>query len=152
MTSSQRKYAFNGRAFLSDSDIKDSRIINCDITALRDPIYAGDAVSLAYLNTSLINNNYNVINIQGAEWFELDLMPPFGNRNISISCTQSGGPNAAWRVSKSSESDEPFITNLAFSPSSDGGVFEISWMPNTALQIRKSTTNWDGRYEISVQR
>jgi len=148
----QRSYTFNGRAYLYDSDIKSSRIVQCAISDLQDPINLGDAVSLGFLQSLVTTNAYIVVGLNGNDWFELDSMPLFGNRSITINNTISGAPNASWRVSKSDPSNEASITDLAFSPGSDGCTFEVVWMRDTALQIRKTLDTWNGNYEISVIR
>lgn len=153
MTSTvQRPYTYNGRAYLNDSDIVSSRISSSRITGLTDPIGQTDAVSLGFLQTSFTTNSFTVVNITGTGWMEIPNMPLFGNRMITINNITSGAPNASWRVSKSQISAEASFTKLAFSPSDDGCVFEVVWMKDTALQIRKSNDNWDGDYEITISR
>jgi len=151
-TSSQKLYGANGRFIANDSDIIESRIVRCNITEVPLPVNDGDAVPLVYLKNAFITSDYSIVPFYGDDWLDITAMPRFGNRSITVNSILEGGPNASWRVSKSMDNSDATITALAYSLSSDGGGFELSWLPNTSLQLRKTTVNWDGQYEISIAR
>lgn len=150
--STEKLYSWNGRIIAKDSDIIESRIVRCNITEIPLPVNDGDAVPLIYLKNTITNSNYSIIPFYGEEWVDITEMPRFGNRSITVNSITEGGPNASWQVSKSMDNSDATITALAYSAASDGCIFELSWLPNTCLQLRKSTAQWDGQYELSIAR
>ncbi len=147
-----RKYLFDGAAKLNESDITSSRIVDCVVTELPLPVQGGDAVPLRYLRSFTENNTYQIITLSGTDWYEITEIPNFGNRQITVNNLIAGAPNASWRVSRCDVSDLGSQMLLPYSASENDSGLEISWPPFSTLRIRKNTTDYDGNYELSINR
>lgn len=149
-----KNYAGVGRFKLQDSDVIESRIVRSTVTELPLPINDGDAVSLEYLRNVIVVNTYQLISLTSTDWKDVQGMPLFGNRQITINNTVDGGPNACWRVCRSSSSSDVSSLTLPFSNKINNSLpmLEWRWLPYSNLQIRKNVADYDGVYEVSINR
>jgi hypothetical protein len=155
MSSDTRVYSSVSRDFLKDSDIVQSRIEACTVRNLPDPKLPLDAVNLRYLQnfTAVSTTPYLIISVAGTDWITIDEQLLFGNRQITINNTIDGAPNAAWRISKASANNDGVIDTFNFSVANDTNCrFEIQWLNQTPMQIRKTDPSYDGDYELTIAR
>lgn len=155
MSKVTRSYGSSGRQLVRDGDIISSRISRSSVTDLPMPTQYGDAISLGFLNQYTSPYiPFMKLNLQGQMWVDVpeSYMPAFGNRCVTIECTMSGGPNGHWRVAREAQDVDGEIDRYTFTPKTGPCYLSLQWLANTMLQVRKSTNDFDGIYELSTTR
>lgn len=150
------QYGYVGRVKnTTGSTFENGYIQNTTIKTIPDPVDPQDPVTLQYLmQYTQTYTPYQIIQLTGTDWVDvsLNIVPWYGNRNVIINGTQENFPNAQWQIARSSANDQSVITQGVYSPMDGQCVLQIRWLPQTLLQIRKTTGDFDGNYEISIQR
>lgn len=136
--------SFINKAFITDSRIKQ----------LPDPVDDQDPVTLHYLTQLGIQNMLFIqeMSLQGTAWADVSetVVPWYGNFNLIVNGKLEAFPNAQWQIARASFSDYGNITQGVFAPTNSDCVLQLRWQPNTLLQIRKTTNDFDGEYQIKV--
>lgn len=139
----------------SGSTFYQGRISNSVIKHVPDPVDADDPVTLKYLRQYTGTFvPYSNISLEGTDWVQVDedVVPFFGNRSVTVNGTTEGAPNAQWQICRSNRSDFGIITQGVFSPIDGDCVLQLRWLPQTLLQVRKTNDDFDGVYEVTVNR
>lgn len=150
-----RIYSYIGRiAATEGSDVKQAYIHDSIIKNIPDPVDAQDPVSLRYLQRVIQQNmlTANSISIRDTTWVDVPEtnVPWFGNYTLSINAVVEHSPNAQWQIARSSAQEQGVITQGVFSPTNADCVLQIRWLPQTLLQIRKTTNDFNGTYYLRV--
>ncbi len=89
------------------------------------------------------------VNLFGIEWADVCQMK-VGSYSVSTQPLTPGAPTAAWWISKTLSSQQGQVNQqtASQSPSNVQSGLEIRWGPNLPIQIRKTTSQWDGTYLV----
>lgn len=148
-------FGYVGRAALTDgTTIKNAYIDTVHIKRIPDPTELQDPVTLNYLNYFMTQNMLGTksLSISGSSWVDIPetIVPWYGNYTLHVNATNESYPNAQWQAARASSQDYGVITCGVFSPPNADCVLQIRWLPQTLLQIRKTTSDFDGVYTIKT--
>lgn len=149
-----KAYGFVGRVFATeDSYITNSFFTNGTVRNIVDPVDSQDPVTLGYLQRFVANFAVdNIIQLQGNEWIDIkeSVIPWCGNFHITVNAFEMNAPNSQWQIARANNEDQGMITQGVFAPSNADCVLQLRWLPQSLVQIRKTTNQFDGNYKIKV--
>jgi hypothetical protein len=153
---------FEGNAFIDGGKVQNSSVLFADIqnstvdmdmkniTSVADPVEPQDAATKQYVddlgvrisNVTLIDDNYTPIST-----FQK------GSFVITVTNLVDFAPTATFYVSKSHQTRHAHIVRHTCAPGIENGtvvVLEIKWEPNQGLALRKTSSPFNGLYQIKI--
>lgn len=148
-------FGYVGRVFSTKGSLFRSGLIeNSAIRLIPDPVDAQDPVTLRYLQNTFSQNLLTAtpLTLSDTMWIDVpeNAVPWYGNFTVTINALEEFCPNAQWQIARASSQDQGVITQGVFSPMNSDCVLQIRWLPQTLLQIRKTTSDYNGTYYIKT--
>lgn len=92
------------------------------------------------------------VSLVGTSWTTVNVkLPKFRMTPVvSITTNVTDGPSAIFTLSKNKKLILPGKSQLAASPAPDNTRLRIRWLSASQIEIRKTTTNYDGIYHVAI--
>ena len=101
---------------------------------------------------SLTSNKAFDVQLTGTSWRTISIRLPKYRLVPMVSITSDviDSPSAIFALSKNKASNSAGKTQLIASPSPNNKKLRIRWLPNSKIQIKKNTSNYDGLYTVVI--
>ena len=156
-----KRYITKGAYYLVDSVFENGAIYNAKIDMnnkrihnVGTPIANGDAVPYGLFAS--VTSEFEPFELIGTNITTYANSPSYGTYFVNVRCQTDGGPTGCWCFSRASAADMKYTKILICSASADDDnnktTLDVNWPSNSPLMITKSSSLFDGTYEIKVSR
>ena len=155
-----RRYIARGKYYLEDSAFVDGAIYNARIDMnnkriknVGQPRENGDAVPYGLF--AAVTAEFEPYELTDTNVTTYANSPEYGTYFINVRPQVEGGPTALWCLSRPSAACTSCLKNVVASAVGDDDLettLDVSWPPNAPIMIWKSSSNFDGVYEIKISR